>query len=68
MTQDILMLAAQCGAPVTFDDMQLALAFVRMLAHSIAPEQFVAVAKALLGVDAAEVAAKLADQCMGAAS
>lgn len=53
-----------CGAPVVFDNPQLALAFVRMLAESITPLAWVDAVQQIMP-SLTDVAKQLADTCMG---
>lgn len=65
----VVIQAAACGVPVHFDNLQLAIEFLRMVTHQIAPEQWIAAIKAAIPApdtaDAVKAAAELVTKCLG---
>lgn len=67
MTPDQIQVAvgSPCGF-LTFDNVNLAIEYLRMLAHEIAPEQFIAMVKALFNdPDIVNGAKEMVRACMG---
>jgi hypothetical protein len=66
----IMIQATQCGGvPVTFDNMQLALGFARMLAGNLTPDLFVdLIHKLMPSPTAVDLAKQLVKVCMGTPS
>ncbi len=66
----VMIQAAACGGvPVGFDNLPLAIEFLRMVTHQIVPDQWVAAVKALVPspdtADAMQAAKELVTKCLG---
>lgn len=65
----VIVQSAACGVPVHFDNLPLAIEFLRMVTHQIVPEQWVAMVKALIPAphtaEAVKAATDLATKCLG---
>jgi hypothetical protein len=67
----VIVQAVACGGqPVHFDNLNLAIEFLRMVTHEIVPQQWVAMVKALIPephtAEAVKAAQNLVSKCLGA--
>jgi hypothetical protein len=67
----VIVQAAACGGqPVHFDNLPLAIEFLRMVTHEIVPQQWVAMIKAMVPsphtAEAVRAAQDLVTKCLGA--
>lgn len=68
----VIIQATACGVPVHFDNLNLAIEFLRMVTHEIVPQQFVAMVKAMIPAphtaEAVKAAQDLVTKCLGTPS